>query len=232
MALFDEAPPPEDPFALERLLVTTCFWLFNHVVHGDRTPEETWADFDRLIDEVPDRFVVSSVCGFAATTALTIGAWEEAERYAATGVEIDPEAQFAFWSGQVLMHRGVTLVWRGDVDEGIARFAQGRDLYSGVGGRSGLTMFLAVLGFHLARRGRLDEARAALADSRREMDAHGERWGEADVLVAEGVLARVEGDEATAAERFAAAVAVAEAQGAGRLVDLAVQERDRGPVPA
>jgi hypothetical protein len=184
-----------------------------------------------MISDTPDRFVVSSVCGFAATTALSIGAWDDAERYTEINSEVDPQAQFAFWSGQVLMHRGVALTWRGRVDEGLERFAQGRDLYTGVGGRSGLTMFQAAFGHQLALQGRLTEARDALAAARREMETFGERWGEANLLVGEAVLARVEGDEARARERFDAAVAVAEAQQAGRLVELAVRERGRANVP-
>lgn len=229
MALYDQAGPPTDAFALERLLVTTCFWLFNHIVHGDRPAEDGFAHFDRLIADTPDRFVVSSVCGFAATTALSIGAWAEAERFTQINVEVDPEAQFAFWSGQVLMHRGVALTWRGRVDEGLARFAQGRELYVGVGGRSGLTMFQAAFGHQLAVRGRLAEARAALVEARREMETLGERWGEANLLIGEAVLARVEGDDERSRERFAAAVAVAERQRAGRLVELAIRERDAVP---
>jgi DNA-binding SARP family transcriptional activator len=231
MALYDQAGPPTDAFALERLLVTTCFWLFNHVVHGDLSIEEGFARFDRMISDTPDRFVVSSVCGFAATTALSIGAWEDADRYTEINSEVDPQAQFAFWSGQVLMHRGVALTWRGRVDEGLERFAQGRDLYTGVGGRSGLTMFQAAFGHQLALQGRAAEAREALAASRREMETLGERWGEANLLVGEAVLARAGGDEALAQERFAAAVVVAEAQRAGRLVELAVRERGRANVP-
>ncbi len=229
MALYEQAGPPEDPFALERLLVTTCFWLFNHMAHGDMDTADGYAHFDRLIADTPDRFVVSSVCGFAATTALTIGSWEEADRYTEINIEVDPEAQFAFWSGQVLMHRGVALVWRDRVEEGLARFAQGRALYTGVGGRSGLTVLQASLGHQLALRGRLDEARSALAEARREMETLGERWGEVNLLIGEGHLARVEGDEDRARERFAAAVAVAERQQAGRLVEMAVRERDALP---
>ena len=231
MELYDQAGPPTDAFALERLLVTTCFWLFNHVVHGDLPVEEGFARFDRMISDTPDRFVVSSVCGFAATTALSIGAWEDAERYTEINVEVDPQAQFAFWSGQVLMHRGVTLAWKGDLDEAQVRFDQGRELYVSVGGRSGLTMFQAAMAHQLALGGRRDEARTALAAARQEMETYGERWGEANLLVGEAVLARVGNDEERAQERFAAAVAVAEAQQAGRLVELAVRERGRANVP-
>ncbi|HMJ76267.1 MAG TPA: BTAD domain-containing putative transcriptional regulator, partial [Iamia sp.] len=229
LALYAQAGPPTDPFALERVLVATCFWLFNRVVHGDLPLEEAWDHFDRMISDTPDRFVVSSVCGFAATTALAVGAMAESERFTDTGMEVDPESQFAFWSGQVLMHRGVMLAWRGRADEALERFAQGKGLYTGVGGRSGLTMFQASMGHQLALHRRFDEAREALVESRREMETLGERWGEANLLIGEGVLARAEGDQERAQERFAAAVAVARAQEAGRLVELAVRERDRVP---
>jgi DNA-binding SARP family transcriptional activator/tetratricopeptide (TPR) repeat protein len=232
VALYEEAGPPADVFALERVLVSTCFWLFSHVAHGDMPVQDAWDHFDRLIADTPDRFVVASVCGFAATTALAIGDWETAERYTTTGMEMDPEAQFAFWSGQVLMHRGVTLVWRGEVDAGLQRFAQGRDLYTGVGGRSGLTMFQSAIAHQLVNQRRLDDARRLLVEARREMETYGERYGETNLLVGEALLARAAGDEDRAQEVFAAAIAVAEAQEARRLVDLAVRERDALTAPA
>jgi tetratricopeptide (TPR) repeat protein len=232
MALYEQAGEPQDAFALERLYVTTCFWIFNHVTSGHWTPRDGWARFDQLIADTPDRFGVSSVCGFAATCALTVGEWEVAERYALINMEVDPESQFAFWSGQVLMHRGVAYVYRGEVEEGLLRFQQGYDLYTSVGGRSGLTILQAALGHQLALQGRLDDARRLLASSRAEMEGKGERWGEVNLLIAEATLARVEGDEDRMHERFARADEVAHAQGAGQLIALVARERAAVAAPS
>ena len=51
------------------------------------------AAFDELISRMPDRFAISSVCGFAATAAITYGAWDQLARYVQIGFETDEKEQ-------------------------------------------------------------------------------------------------------------------------------------------
>ena len=104
-------------------MVANTFWIWCHTVHGDFTPEEASARFDELIAAMPDRFAVASICGFAATTALTMGRWDETERFAAIGIQAGAGGQFTFWDGMFLMHRGVVLAGQGRVEEAVASFA-------------------------------------------------------------------------------------------------------------
>ena len=234
MELIKEAPPPSDPFAMERAMVSNTFWIWNHVAHGDLSAKDAFARFDALIAAMPDRFAVASICGFAATTAITLGAWDEVDRFARIGTEADAGSQFAFWDGQFLMQRGIVHAWRGEVDEGMALFAQGKARYTGIGGRSALSTFEATLAIHVARQGRVDDARRLVASARTELETYSERWNEPIVLMAEAAVAMAAGDAAGAAATLAPAVEVATAQGAHGIADRARRhagygDPERGP---
>jgi DNA-binding SARP family transcriptional activator len=159
MALTADLPAPADEFGAEQRMVSVTFALLNHALHGDVPVPEVFARFDELMASIPDRFGVASVCGFAATTAIALGDWEQAERFAATGADANRTGEFTFWVGQTLMQRGIVQVWRGTVDEGVADFTTGRDIYTGIGGRSALSTFEASLALNLIARGRVAEAR-------------------------------------------------------------------------
>ncbi len=151
--LMAQAGPPADAFAMERTMVATTFWIWCHTVHGDFSPEEAFARYDDLIAAMPDRFAVASICGFAATTAVTVGRWDETERFAGIGIEAGAGGQFAFWDGMALMHRGLVLAGQGRVEEAIASFAEGQARYTGIGARSAVATFQATLALQLARPG-------------------------------------------------------------------------------
>lgn len=214
MALLSDAPPAANPLDAESRFVTLCFWQYNHAAKGDRTEEEIFDGFAWMISEAPDRFAIASICGFAATTALSIGAWDQVDRFITIGVEADPGSQFAFWGGQAKMHQGIVAVRNGDHRRGIAMYNQGRDRYMGIGGRSGIPTFGASMAMVLAMNGHLEEALPIMQAARTDLHTHRELWNEATVIIAEGVIADTSGDPSLAAERFAEAAAVATEQGA------------------
>jgi hypothetical protein len=214
-------------------MVSHTFWLFHHAVHGDMPAEEVFARFDRLIAAMPDRFAVSSICGFAATTAIALGRWEDAGRFAAINMEADPGSQFAFWGGQALMQRGIVEAWHGRVPEGVASFDEGMARYTGIGGRSATSTFEASLAMNLARAGEVEEAQRRVEAARDELSTRRELWNEPVVLLAEGVVAHAAGDAATAARKLAEAVHRATEQGSHALADRAASvARELGFVPA
>ena len=222
MRLLAEVPPAEPSgFAGEKQMVTRCFWLFSSAASGRADDESTFAAFDDMIEGSPDRFGVASICGFAATTAIAIGDWEHAGRYADLSRSVDPDAQFAFWNGQALMQWGVVRALRGDVDGGIEAFESGRSTYTTIGGRSALPTFQASLAMSLATHADLAGAERFVADARRDLDTIGEMWNAPVVLMAEGVVAGRCGDRERAAAAFAEAAAVAEEQGSHRLAERA-----------
>ncbi|MFP5319852.1 MAG: BTAD domain-containing putative transcriptional regulator [Acidimicrobiia bacterium] len=223
MEMTADLPPPTDPFGAEQRMVARTFWLFNHAVHGDLPPEDAFARFDTLLTQMPDRFAVASICGFAATTAIVLGRWEDAERYAAIGTEADPGSQFAFWGGQALMQRGTVLAWRGHVDEGIASFTEGKARYMGIGARSGLPTFQAGVAMHAARWGRLAEAESLVSGARAELEARKELWNEPVLLIAEAVVANAAGNRPLAADKLALAISRAAAQGSHALAGRALR---------
>lgn len=221
--LLAQAGPPADPFAMERVLVTNTFWIWNHTVHGDLTAEEAFARFDDLIAAMPDRFAVASICGFGATMAVTLARWDDVDRYAGIGIEAGAGGQFAFWDGQFLMHRGIVLAGRGQVEEGIASFEEGEARYTGIGGRSALSMFQASLALRLVEQGRVEEAGRWAGAARAELDTYNERWNEPVVLMAEAAVAGAAGDPDEAAELYAVAADAATLQGAYVLARRALE---------
>jgi hypothetical protein len=136
------------------------------------------------------------------------------DRFARIGTDADAGGQFGFWDGQFLMHRGIVEAWRGDVDGGMASFAQGKARYTGIGGRSALSTFEATLAIHVATHGRIDDARRLAAAARAELETYGERWNEPIVLMGEAAVALAEGDAPGAAAALERAAEVATAQGA------------------
>ncbi len=223
--LLAEAPPPTGGLMAELSMVTHTFAMWHDAVCGYIDAESAFGRADALLEAVgADRFAVASICGFAATTAVTLGRWEDAERYSSIGHAADPDAQFAFWAGQVSMQRGIVEAWKGDVDAAVATFAEGVDRYTEVGGRSGTPTFEASLAMHLARHGDLDRARAHVSSARRRLERHGERWNEAVVLMAEGAVSVVGGDRAEGERLLRRAVEVADAQGARALAERTRRE--------
>lgn len=214
MALVEEAPPPTTAFDAEKVMVTNTFWAFNHALRGDLSPADAFAHFDRMIAEAPDRFTVASICGFGATTAISLGCWDETDRYATMGVQADPGAQFSFWVGQARMQQGIVRARTGDVDGALRLFDEGKALYTGIGARSAVVTFEATLAMNVAEQGRLDDARRLVASARAELDTRHELWNAAVVLMAEATVAHAAGEADVAAERLKTAVEVATDQGA------------------
>lgn len=231
LALLQEAPPPPEPFGMERQLVSNTFWIWNHAAHGDLPAGEAFARFDALITAIPDRFAVASICGFAATTAVALGAWREVDRFARIGTEADAGAQFAFWDGQFLMHRGIVEAWQGDIDRGMATFAGGKARYTGIGARSGLSTFEASMAIHVAAAGRVDDATRLITNARAELEAYNERWNEPMVLMGEAAVARAAGAGDEADELLACAADAATAQGAHAFADRARRHAGYGDPP-
>jgi DNA-binding SARP family transcriptional activator len=219
--LMAQAGPPADPFAMERALVSNTFWIWHHIVVGDLTPEEGFARFDDLIAAMPDRFAVASICGFAATMAVTVGRWDQTDRFAGIGIEAGAGGQFAFWDGQFLMHRGIVLAGRGQVEEAIASFVAGEDRYTGIGGRSAVSTFRASLALQLVTQNRTDEAERWAEAARAELDTYNERWNEPIVLMAEAAVAGARGDAEEATELYACAADAATLQGSHALAERA-----------
>jgi DNA-binding SARP family transcriptional activator len=215
--MFRQVPPRFDGLMGERRLVNHTFWLWMHLAVGDMTEEQVFAGFDELVVQMPDRFAVSSVCGFAATSAIVVGAWDQLERYVDLAAATDPGSQFAFWYGQYLMQRGIVLARRGEADAAIESFAQGKQRYTDVDGRSALATFEATLGLHLAAHGRVEDARRAVDAARLELETYDERWNEPVVLLADAVATAAEGDVEASRALFARAEQVAQEQGSGRV---------------
>jgi hypothetical protein len=63
------------------------------------------------------------------------------------------------------------------------------------GGRTGVTVYRAVRAEGLAAAGRIDDASAALAAARRELETYGERYGEPLVVEAEACVCHARGDD-------------------------------------
>ena len=189
--------------------------------------EDAFARFDALIFESSDRLRVASICGFAAITSLTVGRWSESERYANLAAATDPESQFGFFRGLELLHRGILLAWRGEVDDALPLFAAGKARYLELDAHSGLPMYDASLAIQTARHGRVDVSRVHAADARAELTARRELWTLTSVLLGEAAVAEASGDIPAARTLREQASTVAAEQGAFALAELA--RADRAP---
>ncbi len=218
-------PATSEGFEAERRMVSHTFWLFVQAASGTRSVDDVLAAFDGLIDAQDDKFAIASICGFAATTAIVMGRWAEADRYAASSQQADPGSQFAFWGGQSLMQQGIALAWRGRTDDAVEAFAEGRTRYTTIGGRSGLPTFGASLALHLAEHGRVAEAEVLVGEARQLLDELREGWNEPIVALTEAVVAHLQGDGHRAAERFEHAEQVATEQGAHAVAERVRQAR-------
>lgn len=213
-----------DALLIEQRLVTNAFWLVNHAYVGDHSVEMTFDGFEEMLARFPQRVSVASICGFASSVATTMGVWEQAERFTQIGLSADPKLQFAFWAGQLRMYQGILQVRRGDVDEGAATFEDGRSRYMGLGGHSGMPVYVASLAYQLGSQGKVEEAAAAAAYARDLLVRRDERWNEPVVLIGEAVAALAAGDRVTATATFVSSVEVATRQGSYALADRARSE--------
>ena len=223
MALFEEAPEDDDGLASEQRMLCQTFWLYNHGTFGDVEVDEVMARFDAMIAAHPDPFAVTSICGFAATTANALGRFDQVEHFVDVSLAADPGRQFAFWVAQSLMHSGIVAAWKGRVDEALSRLAEGKARYTGIGARSGMSGFEASVALNLAGHGATADAARLVANARDELERYGERWNEPIVLIAEGVVAARRGEARAAAKHLGEAVDCATSQGAHALAARAHQ---------
>ena len=211
--LLDGVPPPEDEFAAEQQLVSYTFQALNHALAGDWTDEQVFGAFDFLIASVPP-VGIPSICGFALTTVSFLGRWDRLDHFQAVANEADPNSDFAFWGGQLLMYRACSVARTGDVEAGLELFESGQARYTTIGGHSGLPTFMATFAACAAEHGRVDLGARFVAAAFDELRARGERWNEAPIHTAAAVVAHAAGDDARAAEQLQLAVDVATRQGA------------------
>jgi predicted ATPase len=194
-------------------MASHSFRLFNLAAQGTITPSDAFAGFDAMLALAPP-MAAPAICGFGGTTASVHAEWDALDHFVCRALDADPASQFAFWGGELLMHRGLVEAHRGDLESGLASFVEGRTRFRSVGGRAGIASFQALLAEMLARAGRVGEAAELVAAARRQTNETGEGWNEVTVCVAEGVVAFAAGDVVRADERLRAAVAAGLAQGA------------------
>jgi tetratricopeptide (TPR) repeat protein len=206
-----DAPPPADAFEAEYTVIAQDFVLWSYAAHGDMSVDDVHAAFEALLATVPPH-VVPGVCAFAGAVSAVHGRWDDLDRFVHRALDADHASQFAFFGGQLLMQRGLVAAARGQVDDGLNGFLDGRRRYRALGGRTKIVAYQSLVAEHLARHGRVAEA-AELCAGARQVDEFDMGWEVIPLLVAEGVLAHATGDEQASAERFATAVQVADDDG-------------------
>ncbi len=211
VALLAAVGPPGDALEGEQRMVTASFHLTCHAIHGDRTADEVRDGFVALAGLAPP-LAVPSICGLAGSTAMSLGRFDHLAEHAEHALQADPSSQFAFWGGQLLMHRAVVAAEAGHLDEGREAFAEGEERYLRIGARTSLPNFQAAMAGRLAVRGDVDAAADLTTAARRNLGD--EVWAEPQVLVAEAYVAHAVGDTSTAAARLATARRVATSQAA------------------
>lgn len=214
------ATVPDDAFVAEQMLNAVLFDLIVQALAGTRAEDETFGTFDLLLASVPP-VAVPPVCSLALFTTYLLDRDDLAVGYDARARTADPASEFAFWGGQLLAHHGIARIRAGELDAGLATFADGWRRYTDVGGRSGVAMLLAVRAEAVAALGEADLAVALLAEAWAEHHDCGEGWALPQLHIAAARVASAAGDEDGAAEHLRVAVEVARSQGSQGLVDRA-----------
>ena len=183
---------------LEVLLLPHPFSRYLHVLTGALDAAEGEAAFDALAGAAPDRYAVSLVQMFSAAGAVSTGRADWGERAARRGIDADPESTFSFWGRGLQGYLAAALIDQGRTDEGIPLMTTAIERFVEAGGRTGVTVYRAVRAEGLAAAGRIDDASAALAAARRELETYGERYGEPLVVEAEACFRHAHGDDPAA----------------------------------
>jgi len=211
--------------ATEQRMLGTTFVLLLRAIVGAAEPDRIHADFEDLVAAQNDRFATASVLGFMATAAMVGDDWATVDSASRRLLAIDPGNEFGFWHGQALLEQAIALAWRGEADDAIAMFEDGRAAYTAVQARSALASYSASVARHLASHGRVEDAARIAEDAREELTRYEERWNEPIVLLAEAAVAVGRGDAVDAAERRARAIAVAVEQGSHGVAARARRDR-------
>ncbi len=172
------------------------------------------ARYDAIIDSIPgDRYWEMIVCSFATSSALSCGDVDRVLRAGRRGIAADPDASYGLWSKSLRCFYGAALALGGDMDQGLPLLDEAWAAFTQAGMQTNGLTFLSSRAQALAQVGRLGEAAETLADARRQLNLTDERFAEPTLLLAEAVYAHATGNIDDAAERFAAAAALASRQG-------------------
>lgn len=188
-------------------------------------PDDALARIERvqqLARTLDHKFSLGEAFGFAANVHRYRGEHLQALACAEQAIAICDEGGFAVWLAHAHVMRGWLQCERGLHDEGVAEMREGLALWARSGAVVTRPLYLTLLAEGLARGGDLAQALARLDEAMGIVQAHGERYYEAEVrrLIAELTLRR-DGPALPAARRAAE-------QGLQAAHALAVQQHKRG----
>jgi class 3 adenylate cyclase/predicted ATPase len=188
-------------------------------------PDDALARIDRvqqLARSLDHKFSLGEAFGFAANVHRYRGEHAQALACAEQAIAICDEGGFAVWLAHAHVMRGWLQCERGRHDEGVAEMREGLALWARSGAVVTRPLYLTLLAEGLARGGDLVQALARLDEAMGIVQAHGERYYEAEVrrLIAELTLRR-DGPLLPAARRAAE-------QGLRAAHELAMQQHKRG----
>jgi DNA-binding SARP family transcriptional activator/tetratricopeptide (TPR) repeat protein len=208
---------------LDQIRISMAFSVYIHDLRGDLDDPER--RYDEVVAVVPgDVFWELLVMNFAASGALSLGDVERSIRASERGIAADPEGVSQFWSMALRCYLGAALYLRGDIDRALEVFDPAWDAYRAVGLRTNGSTWLACKAHGLAAVGRLDDAKAAVAEAWHELEAYRDLYAESTILLAEAALLHASGDDATNALQRAVDVAVA--QGSHAVAARAAREAE------
>ena len=188
-------------------------------------PDDALARIDRvqqLARTLDHKFSLGEAFGFAANVHRYRGEHAQALACAEQAIAICDEGGFAVWLAHAHVMHGWLQCERGLHDEGVAEMREGLALWARSGAVVTRPLYLTLLAEGLARGGDLVQALARLDEAMGIVQAHGERYYEAEVrrLIAELTLRR-DGPAQPAARRVAE-------QGLQAAHALAMQQHKRG----
>jgi class 3 adenylate cyclase/predicted ATPase len=188
-------------------------------------PDDALARIERvqqLARTLDHKFSLGEAFGFAANVHRYRGEQAQALACAEQAIAICDEGGFAVWLAHAHVMRGWLQCERGLHEAGVAEMREGLALWARSGAVVTRPLYLTLLAEGLARGGDLAQALARLDEAMGIVQAHGERYYEAEVrrLIAELTLRR-DGPSQPAARREAE-------QGLQAAHALAMQQHKRG----
>ena len=179
-------------FEAERVLLAQAFRLHVHELMGD------WPDVRAQLDELADGldpFGRAMASVFACTASCAMDDPARVEERARVIVESVSEEVVSFWGGQGRVYLGWALLRRGEVEQGLDWFEQGRAMLVAGGLHTGMGLFLSATALALLELDLADAAEPYVRAAREELDAFGEQWPGPLVALAEAALAAARGED-------------------------------------
>jgi predicted ATPase len=199
----------------DRSLCAHFFWQAGYIDQALDTAEMALA----LANEVSHPFSQAMALSFAAMLRQFRRETQAARRTAAAALTLCDERGFSYYRAWSTLIYGETLLEDRQAEEGITQMRSGLEAMQATGARLRRPYYLGLLAQACCRVGKVEEAKAHLAEALALVDKSGERWWQAELYRIQGklLLTRMGNGQAHARSCFERALEISRQQRARSL---------------